>query len=429
MRLQFLGLAVVTGVGLAACSSGGNSGNFIPGSTAGSSGSAGSTATAGSTGSAGSTATGGSTGTAGSTATGGSTGTAGAGTAGATSTAGSGGGAAGSAGGADGGAGSGTGGSAVGTDLTTVIKSAGCGMDPGQAVGSLVMHTIQTMGTMLAGCADANCSATKPTPWSYARNYWVRLPTGYDNTKAYPIVFEGPGCGGAGNNLYNIPIFDATVIRVGLSPSKDAQVFHATNPGQGCFDDKNDDSSVDWPFYETLYDQLASTLCFDRNRVFAGGNSSGAWFSNELGCKYAGDAKRPVRGIMPNTGGLPTDPKYVPTCTTKPMAGFWSHEVGDPTNPFSGNIIAMDRALQVNGCTVSAGVTETYENATTANNFMPFPVGTDTTSCKRYKGCPDLTPMVVCPLPGNNHASHDAVVDPGWPAFLSLFSMGDLITQ
>jgi poly(3-hydroxybutyrate) depolymerase len=423
MRLQFLGLAVVTGISVAACSSGGGGGTFIPSGTGGSTGSAGAPGTAGATGAAGSTGMAGATGAAG------DTGTAGGG-AGVTGTAGiDGGGAAGSAGAADGGATGGTGGSVLGTDLTKVIPSAGCGMAAGQAVGSLVMHTIQTMGTMLAGCADANCSATKPTPWSYARNYWVRLPTGYDNTKAYPLVFEGPGCGGAGNNLYSISIFDATVIRVGLSPSKDAEVYHATNPGQGCFDDKNDDSSVDWPFYETLYDQLASTLCFDRNRVFAGGNSSGAWFSNELGCRYAGDPKRPVRGIMPNTGGLPTDPKYVPTCTTKPMAGFWSHEVGDTTNPFSGNIIAMDRALQVNGCTVSAGVTETYANATTASNFTPFPVGGDMTSCKRYKGCPDLTPMVVCPLPGNNHASHDAVVDPGWPAFLSLFSTGTLITQ
>ncbi len=438
MRLHILGLAVVTGVGLAACSSGGNGGNFIPGSTAGTSGSAGATGSsagangsagvngsAGTSGSAGTNGTAGSTGTAGATATAGSTGTAGAGTAGGA--------------GPDGGAGSGTGGSSVGTDLTKVVPSAGCGMDPGQAVGSLVMHQIQTSGTMLAGCDDSNCSATKPTPWMYTRDYWVQLPTGYDKTKAYPIVFEGPGCSGHGNNLYTIPAFNSTVITVGLSPSDSgdgkggtgngAQAYHATNPGQGCFDDKNDDSSVDWPFYETLYDQLASTLCFDRNRVFAGGNSSGAWFSNELGCKYAGDAKRPVRGIMPNTGGLPTDPKYVPTCTTKPMAGFWSHEVGDLTNPFSGNIIAMDRALQVNGCTVSAGVTETYENATMANNFTPFTVGTDSTSCKRYKGCPDITPMVVCPLPGNNHADHASVVDPGWPAFLSLFSTGTLITQ
>jgi poly(3-hydroxybutyrate) depolymerase len=419
MRLQFLGLAVVTGISVAACSSGGGGPAFIPSGTGGSTGLAGAAGPAGANGAAGSTGTAGASGAAG------TPGTAGGGVGGSTGAAGVDGG----AGGSDGGATGGTGGGTLGANLTKVIPSAGCGMAPGQAVGSLVMHTIQTMGTMLAGCADANCSATKPTPWSYARDYWVRLPTGYDNTKAYPLVFEGPGCSGQGNNLYNIPIFDATVIRVGLSPSKDAEVYHATNPGQGCFDDKNDDSSVDWPFYETLYDHLASTLCFDRNRVFAGGNSSGAWFSNELGCKYAGDPTRPVRGIMPNTGGLPTDPKYVPTCTTKPMAGFWSHEVGDTTNPFSGNIVAMNRALQVNGCTVSAGVTETYDNATTASNFTPFPVGTDMTSCKRYKGCPDLTPMVVCPLPGNNHADHASVVDPGWPAFLSLFSTGDLITQ
>jgi poly(3-hydroxybutyrate) depolymerase len=178
--------------------------------------------------------------------------------------------------------------------------------------------------------------------------------------------------------------------------------------------------------YEDLWDLLSTTVCFDKNRVFAGGNSSGAWFSNEVGCKYAGDATRPIRGIMPNTGGLPTDAKYVPTCTTHPMAGFWSHETGDTTNPFAGNIVAMNRALGVNGCT-PMGVT--YNSATTANAFDPFPVGGDTTSCKKYKGCPELYPMVVCPLAGNGHNSHDNIVDPGWPAFLSLFSTGNLISQ
>jgi hypothetical protein len=408
------GTGVFTGTG----GSVGTAGTGTASGTSGTTGASGSTGTSGDTGSGtagtGSGTAGSGTGTAGS-----GTGTAGSGTAGSGA-----GGAAGTGAAGTGTAGTtGTAGATGSSDITKVLPSAGCGMDPGQAVGSLVMHQIQTMGTMLAGCADSNCSATKPTPWSYTRDYWVRLPTGYDKTKAYPMVIEGPGCGGHGNNLYTIPIFDATVIRVGVSPSKDAQAFHATNPGQGCFDDKNDDSSVDWPFYEALYDLLGSQLCIDRNRVFAGGNSSGAWLSNELGCKYAGDAKRPIRGIMPNTGGLPTDPKYVPTCTTKPMSGFWSHEVGDTTNPFTGNIVAMNRALTVNGC-MPAGVT--YQTAT----FDPFPITpTDSTSCKRYKGCPDLYPLVVCPLPGNSHASHDNIVDPGWPAFLKLFSSGALLTQ
>jgi hypothetical protein len=300
---------------------------------------------------------------------------------------------------------------ADGDEITKIVPTKGCGMDPGQAVGVLVMGTIMTMGTKDASCADSQCGA-----WSYARDYWVRLPTGYDKTKAYPLVFEGPGCGGHGNNLYSIPVFDTSVIVVGLSPSAEAQAFHATNPGQGCFDNKEGDDSVDWVFYENLYDQLAGTLCFDRNRVFGSGYTSGGWLANELGCKYAGDATRPIRGILVDSGGLPTDPNYVPTCTAKPMAGFWSHETTDTTTPFLDDVVAMNRALVVNACG-PPGVT--YQTAT----FDPFPIsGLDSTSCKRYRACPNLYPLVVCAFPGNGKSSHDNIVVPGWPTFLKLFS-------
>jgi poly(3-hydroxybutyrate) depolymerase len=359
------------------------------------------------------------------TAAQGTAGTAAQGTAGtaAQGTAGSAGGATAGTGGAagTGTAGSGAAGTGISSDITKVVAAgAGCGKAAPAALvpGTLVKQTIMTMGTKDANCADSKCGA-----WTDTREYWVRLPTGYDMNKPYPILFEGPGCGGAGNNLYNIPIFNSTLIRVGVTPSRYWQAFHATNPNQGCFDDKEGDDSVDWVLYEDLYDLLASTVCFDRNRVFAGGNSSGAWFSNELGCKYAGDAKRPVRGVMPNTGGLPTDPRYVPTCTTNGMAGFWSHETGDTTNPFAGNIVAMNRALNVDSCT-PMGVT--YMTAM----FDPFPIGGGNPdgTCKRYRGCSPLFPLVVCPLPGNSHASHDQVVDPGWPAFLDLFNKAPLLT-
>jgi poly(3-hydroxybutyrate) depolymerase len=276
-----------------------------------------------------------------------------------------------------------------------------------------------TAGTKSANCADLMCGA-----WTDTREYWVRLPTGYQKSTPYPILFEGPGCGGAGDNLYNVPAFNSSLIRVGLTPSAYWQRYHATNPNQGCFDDKDGDNSVEWPFYETLYDQLAATVCFDKNRVFAAGNSTGASLANELGCKYAGDPTRPIRAILANTGGLPTDPRYAPTCTTKPMAGFWSHQVGDATTPFTGNIVAMNRALSVDGCTPT-GVT--YATAT----FSTFSIGGGVAdgTCKMYQGCPALYPLVVCPLPGTNHASNDTVVDPGWAAFVSLFSTGSLIGQ
>jgi hypothetical protein len=317
------------------------------------------------------------------------------------------------AGGAGAGATTGAAGSAGATGAA-VGPVAGCGKDAPSALvpGTLVKQTIMTMGVKDCMCADKRCGA-----WTDTREYWVQLPTGYDKSKAYPLFLEGPGCGGHGNNLFSVVSFNNTVIRVGLTPSAYWQQYHATNPLQGCFDDHEGDDSVDFVFYETLWDQLASTLCFDRNRVFAGGNSSGGTLADELGCKYAGDAKRPIRGVLANSSaGLPTDARYVPTCTKSPMAGFWSHEIGDAVNPFAGTIAAMDRALTVNGC-APAGVTYT----TAMFDNFPIGGGNADTACRKYRGCPDAAPLVVCPIQGASQGMHDNIVNPGWPAFLALF--------
>lgn len=282
----------------------------------------------------------------------------------------------------------------------------GCGTAPGQQPGPLVGYTLQTMGSKAAGCADSQCGA-----WSYAREYFLHLPVGYDGHQAYPLVIEGPGCGAKGNNLYRNTALDAVAIRVGLTPSADAQAIHATNPNQGCFDDRDGDDSVDWAFYEALYDKLTAELCFDRNRVFAAGISSGARLANELGCKYAGDALRPIRGVMSTGAALPPQPMQRPTCNSKPMAGLWVHGVDSPTTPFTESQQALERAMRVNGCTMGT----TYETAA----YEPFRVGSDYTTCKRVKGCPAEFPLVICPSPVDR-GSYDYIVNPGWVAMLKL---------
>ena len=352
-------------------------------------------------------------------------GAAGASTAGATSVAGAAGqstAGAGGAGGAGGAVGSAGSGGAAANPITGVAKTAGCGLDPvgmnpGQTSGML---TIQTSGTKPAGCADSSCGA-----WSYTRNYYVTLPSGYDKNKAYPLVFLGPGCGGNGSGVYALqgptgPNADNTVIKVGITPPPNA-IGHATNPNQGCFDDKEGDDSVDWVFYENLWDKLAGQICFDKNRVFAGGDSSGAWFGNEVGCKYAGDPTHPIRGIMPNTGGLPTEAKYVPTCTNKPMAGMWVGETMDPENSFAGNVVAINRAIKVNGCTGGD-----WPTTPTAN--YPIGGGKPDTTCKQITGCPSLYPLVVCLIPGNQHASHTDTTNPGFVTFLKYFQKAPQLT-
>jgi poly(3-hydroxybutyrate) depolymerase len=380
---------------------------------------------AGTTGSNAGSATAGGSAMAGS-ATGGSAPTAGSGTGGATtggqSTAGA--------------SGTGTGGGSVGGGaITKVWKSDGCGKAFAGQSGAKV--TIQTMGTKPDMCPNADptkCCADKLGgmdtcgPYTVTREYYVYMPANYDMNKAYPLILEGPGCGGSGipSNIYPLPDIANQSIRIGLTPPPNS-IGHGTNENQGCFDDKEGDDSVDWVYYENFYDKLNAEVCFDRNRVFSAGNSSGSWFSNELGCKYAGDATRPVRGVLPNTGGLPNEPQFVPTCTTKPMAGMWVHEINDSTNGFAGNKVAIDRAIKVNGCTGAMS----YDAKVTANEIQDFPIGGNNpaATCKLLKGCPEIHPLVVCALPGNQHGGHDSVVNPGFATFVKQFSAGNFLTQ
>jgi poly(3-hydroxybutyrate) depolymerase len=321
-------------------------------------------------------------------------------------------------------------GGATSRAITGIVPTIGCGIDPGQAGGTIYPYTIETSGTKTADCADSPCG-----PWMYTREYYVALPIGYENTKAYPLVFDGPGCGGRGNNIYTLNALgnglaandnvDNSVIHVGLTPPPNA-IGAAVRPNQGCFDFEDGDNSVDWVFYERVYDQLAGLLCFDKNRVFViGAASGGSSFANELGCKYAGDAKRPIRGMMAASGGLPLgEAPVLPTCSDNPMAGMWVEQTGDTAAPFTRIKFAVTRAMKVNGCTLGAS----YDEAT----WEDFPIGVEATMgniCKKVKGCPELTPLVVCPLAGNGHGTNPTVANPGFSTFIKLFQSPPLLTQ
>jgi hypothetical protein len=48
--------------------------------------------------------------------------------------------------------------------------------------------------------------------------------------------------------------------------------------------------------------------------------------------------------------------------------------------------------------------------------------------CKKIRGCPDVTPLVVCALPGNVSTSEPAVANPGFSTFIKLFETAPLLT-
>lgn len=305
-------------------------------------------------------------------------------------------------------------GGAAPSDVFEVKPSLGCGKEPLQDTGVFVKHTLQTSGTKAPNCADAQCGA-----WSYLRDYYVWLPKLYEKARAYPLVLEGPGCTGTGLSVYSLSStntevgagLNGSVIRVGLTPPPN-EIGHATSPNQGCFDDREGDDSVDVVFYETLIDKLKDELCYDENRVFVAGYSSGAWLANELGCKYAGNTGGyAIRGVLSARGYLPTEAAFRPTCSDKPMAGTWVVDLGEPVAPVNQWHVAINRAMTVNGCSESD-----YELAQHA--AYPIGGGRPDSTCQKVVGCPTDYPLVVCPLPGVTKTNLDEIANPAFATFL-----------
>jgi hypothetical protein len=121
-------------------------------------------------------------------------------------------------------------------EITAVVKSAGCTLaPPGDLVqGVMVERHMQVSGTIETDSTDTNIDG----PWTMDRQYFVRLPLGYDSTRAYPLVIQGPGCGGNGLSVYELPDIADELIKVGLTPPDPAVVGHVEAPGAGCFDGK-----------------------------------------------------------------------------------------------------------------------------------------------------------------------------------------------
>ncbi|HEX2871001.1 MAG TPA: hypothetical protein VHP33_07095, partial [Polyangiaceae bacterium] len=222
-------------------------------------GSAGTTASGGSGGASGGMLTAGTTGTAGTTA-GGSVSSGGA-------SAGSGSGGASAAGSGGASAGSGSGGTGAG--LPGAKASKGCGKAATQPLEMFVNYK-----------ETITPSALVTEKWQN-REYWVRLPAGYDPNRPYPTVFVGPGCGGKGNNA--IPIQKASgndAIVVGIDYSSAAT-------GRDCFMTESfPDPEVN--YVEETAANVKAAFCVDESRLFIEGFSSGSWIAYMMGCVGGG---------------------------------------------------------------------------------------------------------------------------------------------
>jgi len=340
-------------------SSGGGTGGTTSGTGGTTTGSGGATGTGGSasgTGGAASGTGGTSSGTGGTTAAtggrGGTTATGGVGgTGGAKATGG-----AGALGGATGAAGSGS-----------VSPSAGCG----------------TATTLQSGRATIDVSGT-------SREYILALPSGYDASHPYRLIFAFHWSGGTDDDVASGTIIGGPYYGQ-QSRSAGSAIFVAPNginmgwPNTG---------GQDIAFVKAMVALFESSLCVDQARIFSLGFSYGGMMSDEIGTEM-GDV---FRAIAPMS-----DACYSGGCkatNNHPIAVWMAHGDSDTVVPIADGMTARDKFLAKNGC------------GTQTTPVTPSP-------CVQYQGCMPGYPVTWCEFSGG-HMPWSAAPDPLW-AFFSQF--------
>jgi poly(3-hydroxybutyrate) depolymerase len=311
---------------------------------------------------------------------------------------------------------------AAGAPVHPTGNSTGCNMAPpanDHATG-FVLHSLAVpacAGTVTNKCvapafAPGGALAQSNDGYDFTkRNYAVRLPTGYTNTKSYPVIVEGGGCGGGpaesgGGMTAGEGAGDA--IRIGLSY---VNMCFADGGNSCAGTPANQPECVNTPEVPYFYAMLAdveSKYCVDKSQVYMGGYSSGGWETFTVGCAAA----EVLRGIVTENGGLRHNR---PTCTG-PIPALMVAGATDSDNPIGPLVMDMAYApanmtvAEVNADILSldSNGTAPARDAILARNGC---VGTATAAydpayplCVKYTGCPASAPVVWCPITGAGHA-------------------------
>lgn len=247
----------------------------------------------------------------------------------------------------------GTGG-AGGSGSGTPMRSAGCGKTPTLTSGS---HTIQS---------------------GQSRSYIIRIPSGYDNSHPYRLIFAFHWNGGTMQDIDGGGTSGATWSYYGLqAQANNSTIFVAA---QGLNNGWGNSGGADLKLVDDLVSLIEGDLCVDTTQIYSVGFSYGGSMSYELACA------RPnvFRAVAVYSGGV------LSGCDggTKPVAYLGIHGVSDGTLNISGGRMMRDRFVMNNGCTPQS---------------PPEPsAGSGKHICTPYQGCTAGHPVEWCAFDGGH---------------------------
>jgi poly(3-hydroxybutyrate) depolymerase len=227
-----------------------------------------------------------------------------------------------------------------------------------------------------------------------AGQYLVWLPTGYDPARAYPLLFAFHGA-----NRTNLDCYSRDCLGVDLEFRPDAITVYMKSFAAGWPDLSVREANV--KFFSTLLGKIKAEYCVDQSRVEVTGTSSGATFSNILGCRF-GDQ---IQSISP-IAGTPIERE---NCVGR-VAAMVVHGVDDNQVPFADGEAARDFWAARNNCTTTTvpAIADVHAQVRAARDQAM-----STFACAEYQGCDAGYPVRWCEHSegGYDNSTH------GWPSF------------
>ena len=303
------------------------------------------------------------------------------------------------------------------------------------------------------------------------RQFYVRLPDGYDRTKPYRVIYVGTGCGptqdsqttpkgfqlgsdvadstGARTQAiivqmepgkYNPAAYNPETCRINNTSGCDASSAY-------CFDDWASEAgsptvnsipdgpmgtiAMEKAYFDALHKKIESSYCVDKSRQFYAGYSSGGWMAQQLGCWFP-DVLRAQANV---TGGIPPAINSNATgandyCVKHPIAAFLIHNNPDPSNGFQGSVDAARRLYKLNGCTGTIPGGTMGPPLPSASGTLPAGLALYTVPgvpnnasfrCYQFTNCPATAPMIFCVSTDAGHQNQQARADPAFWDFFSKF--------
>ncbi|HYQ01955.1 MAG TPA: Ricin and poly(3-hydroxybutyrate) depolymerase fusion [Polyangiaceae bacterium] len=243
---------------------------------------------------------------------------------------------------------------------TASLPSAGCGKAAGLMNGRA---SIDVSGTM--------------------REYILALPTNYDQSKPYRLIFGWHPWGGSAQQVASGGYYGLQKQSNGTAIFVAAEGLDFGGNGLGWGNQNGQDIAL----LNAMLDRFRSQLCIDENRIFSVGFSFGGMFSFAAGCS----ANSMMRAIAPMAGN--TTVAGCDKSSTRPVAMMGFHGTDDQVVAIDGGRQGRDIFAQRNGCSQQTVASQPTWCDVAGQNYQPC-------TCVNYQGCKDGYPVTWCEYKG-----------------------------